>query len=80
MKFAPGCGLLQWLCLLSLMHVISAYDYYDIDHTVNCNLIDNDWNLTENLSYLWYEYCHIGISWFCMILIATPSSSDHQSS
>lgn len=53
MKFAHGCGLLQWLCLLSLMHVISAYDYYDIEHTVNCNLIDNDWTLAENLSYLW---------------------------
>ena len=53
MKFAPACGLLPWLCLMGLFQVISAYDYYDIDHTVNCNLIHNDWTLTENLSYLW---------------------------
>lgn len=53
MKFAPACGWLQWLCLMSSFHVISAYDYYDSEHTVNCNLIDNNWTLTENLSYLW---------------------------
>lgn len=46
MKFAPPCGLLRGLCLLSLAQAISAQDYYDIEHTVNCNLIDNDWTLS----------------------------------
>ena len=41
------------LAVVCLVVRSNALEGYDMAHAVDCRLIQDDWTLEENLSYLW---------------------------